>query len=467
MLSIINELNSSSNDDRTSQDQADQTHESYSNQKKKLSHIRNQSFRSNTKITKSDGRSDISAGRTNANINTTSNPSNTSITTVNQIDYLLHGQKLSDYDDLGEIGRGQFGTVHKVCPKNNPNLLLVWKKLNYEKMSLKERRQLQQEVQLLQTLQHPGVVRFIGKVHDLSSAHIYLLMEFCDGGDLGRYLDHTVRKGFHIPEDLILVWFAQLVDALHYCHTLSSGQVLHRDIKPQNVLMCQDFKTVKLGDFGLAKMLSPNQTLAQTHVGTPYYMSPEVLTRNQYDSKSDVWSLGCLLYEMATGNSPHSQATTLEVLQNLVITNDIKPLPMCYTKELFSLIKWMLTKKPSLRPSTKDLRKTLAFRMGCLLHFADTMAQVEEKKKQADQVIHIVKEKNNQLRTHIKELQKVIGSQRIEILRLQRGVLEQKAPYRQERVSHRRSTIAIDRSASLSSRNENKLLDNNHRGNLH
>lgn len=111
-------------------------------------------------------------------------------------------------------------------------------------MSIKERKQLQQEVQLLQTLRHPGIVKFFGKVHDPCSAHLYLLMEYCDGGDLGRYLDHTVRKGFYIPEDLLLVWFAQLVDALHYCHNLPSGQVFHRDIKPQNVLMCHDFKVM-------------------------------------------------------------------------------------------------------------------------------------------------------------------------------------------------------------------------------
>lgn len=74
-------------------------------------------------------------------------------------------------------------------------------------------------------------------------------------------------------------------------------------------------------------------------------MSPEVLTRNQYDAKSDIWSLGCLLYEMASGNSPHAQATSLEGLQALVNAGDLRLLPSCYTKELFSLIKWMLTRK--------------------------------------------------------------------------------------------------------------------------
>eukprot|EP01053_Blabericola_migrator_P010682 Blabericola_migrator_1__10681@NODE_609_length_7298_cov_332_353616_g442_i0_p1_GENE_NODE_609_length_7298_cov_332_353616_g442_i0NODE_609_length_7298_cov_332_353616_g442_i0_p1_ORF_typecomplete_len718_score67_70Pkinase/PF00069_25/9_2e74Pkinase_Tyr/PF07714_17/9_4e58Kinaselike/PF14531_6/2e16Pkinase_fungal/PF17667_1/2_2e12Kdo/PF06293_14/0_0003WaaY/PF06176_11/0_00043APH/PF01636_23/0_0044PIP49_C/PF12260_8/0_0031SAS4/PF15460_6/6_8SAS4/PF15460_6/9_3FTA2/PF13095_6/9_1FTA2/PF13095_6/44_NODE_609_length_7298_co len=295
-----------------------------------------------------------------------------------------YSQHLDDYEDLGEIGRGQFGSVHKVRLRSDPSVVLVWKKLDYQRMPEKEKRQLQQEVQLLQTLEHPHVVRYLGKINDKSNSHIYLLMEYCDGGDLSKYLDHTVRKGFPLPEDTILLWFAQLVDALHYCHTLPSGRVFHRDIKPQNVLICEKYRKVKLGDFGLAKMLKPQQHMAQTHVGTPYYMSPEVLNRSQYDAKSDIWSLGCLLFEMATGRSPHCKATTLEHLKSLVANNHIEKLPSMFSRELYSLILWMLTKNPANRPSTTDLKNTFAFRLGCFVSVGELITKVDAKRRALD-----------------------------------------------------------------------------------
>lgn len=115
-------------------------------------------------------------------------------------------------------------------------------------MAQTEKRQLQHEIQLLQTLDHPHVVKYLGKIHDRPSTQIYILMEYCDGGDLGNYLEHTVRKGFPLPEDTILLWLSQLVDALHYCHQLPSGKVFHRDIKPQNVLICEHYKVIKYGN---------------------------------------------------------------------------------------------------------------------------------------------------------------------------------------------------------------------------
>eukprot|EP01055_Gregarina_sp_Pseudo9_P005693 Gregarina_sp_Pseudo_9__5692@NODE_812_length_2181_cov_12_267507_g763_i0_p1_GENE_NODE_812_length_2181_cov_12_267507_g763_i0NODE_812_length_2181_cov_12_267507_g763_i0_p1_ORF_typecomplete_len684_score2_06Pkinase/PF00069_25/2_1e72Pkinase/PF00069_25/9_8e02Pkinase/PF00069_25/1_3e03Pkinase_Tyr/PF07714_17/3_3e57Pkinase_Tyr/PF07714_17/6e03Kinaselike/PF14531_6/8_2e16Pkinase_fungal/PF17667_1/1_5e12WaaY/PF06176_11/0_00022Kdo/PF06293_14/0_00031APH/PF01636_23/0_017APH/PF01636_23/2_1e03PIP49_C/PF12260_8/0_0041D len=316
-----------------------------------------------------------------------------------------YSQHLDDYEDLGEIGRGQFGSVHKVRLKADPSAVLVWKQLDYQRMPEKEKKQLQQEVQLLQTLEHPHVVRYLGKINDKTNSHIYLLMEYCDGGDLSKYLDHTVRKGFPLPEDTILLWFSQLVDALHYCHTLPSGRVFHRDIKPQNVLICEKYKKVKLGDFGLAKMLKPQQNMAHTHVGTPYYMSPEVLNRSQYDAKSDIWSLGCLLFEMATGKSPHYKATTLDHLKSLVANGNIDKLPSIFSKELYSLILWMLTKNASQRPSTTDLRGTFAFRLGCFVGLGSLIAKVDIKRR------HLDKE-NKQLKASLDDEKKLREEER-------------------------------------------------------
>eukprot|EP00918_Siedleckia_nematoides_P011415 GHVU01025085.1.p2 GENE.GHVU01025085.1~~GHVU01025085.1.p2 ORF type:complete len:170 (+),score=22.43 GHVU01025085.1:1034-1543(+) len=168
-------------------------------------------------------------------------------------------------------------------------------------MEDKEKRQLTQEVNLLRKLDHTNVVKYEGRILDAGSQHVYLIMEYCDGGDLSNYLSMTVKRGVYLDQERLLSYFSQLVSALNYCHNRPGGRVLHRDLKPQNVFLTDSRATVKLGDFGLAKMMDPSQCLAETQVGTPYYMSPEILAKGQYNEKSDIWSLGCLLYEMATG----------------------------------------------------------------------------------------------------------------------------------------------------------------------
>lgn len=295
---------------------------------------------------------------------------------------------LGDYEVVEDIGRGQFGVVQKICLKKQRERILVWKKIKYSEMEDAEKRQLAQEVQLLQALSHTNVVRYIGKINDKTTAVLYLIMEFCDGGDLARYLGHTVKKGHFLPEELILSWFRQLVDALYYCHTRPAGKVLHRDLKPQNILLSGKYKKLKLADFGLAKMLQPSQRMAQTHVGTPYYMSPEVLSRCQYDEKSDIWSLGCLIYEMSTGLSPFSRASSYEDLcqrvdQGITHTNDF---PAIYVPELLSTIEWMLSHHPQDRPTAEELKSTVLYKWASALRYRDLSDffrdMIEDQKRQ-------------------------------------------------------------------------------------
>eukprot|EP00914_Ancora_sagittata_P002455 GHVO01005432.1.p1 GENE.GHVO01005432.1~~GHVO01005432.1.p1 ORF type:complete len:368 (+),score=54.48 GHVO01005432.1:345-1448(+) len=286
-------------------------------------------------------------------------------------------QDLNDYIDLGEIGRGQFGSVHKVMLKTRKDRLLVWKKVDYRKMTDREKMQLAQEVRLLQSLDHEGVVKFAGKINEKTSRHLYLIMEYCDGGDLNSYLEYTVRRGQPLPEELIVSFFAQLTRALHYCHTRPEGRVLHRDLKPQNVFLLCNYSKAKLGDFGLAKRLQPKQAMTATTVGTPYYMSPEVLKRNSYDEKSDVWALGCLVYEMATGVPPHSKADSFEALQKLVFSGQTGEFSCRYSDELHLIIRKMLAIKPGERPTTSEIMQTAIFKWGdAISRISDLSAQI-------------------------------------------------------------------------------------------
>ncbi|KAL0213055.1 hypothetical protein RCL1_006681 [Eukaryota sp. TZLM3-RCL] len=173
-------------------------------------------------------------------------------------------------------------------------------------------------------------------------------MGYCSNGDLYKYLKS--RRSNYLPEEQILDWFIQLCLALQYCH---SKHILHRDIKTQNVFLT-DNNVAKLGDFGIAKVLSSTIDVAKSVVGSPLYMSPEILDHRPYNAKSDVWSLGCVLYEMST----MKHAFDAENMNNLIfkiIRGKYPPPPSHYSIELVNLIRQMLSKDPALRPSVNQI----------------------------------------------------------------------------------------------------------------
>lgn len=121
-------------------------------------------------------------------------------------------------------------------------------------------------------------------------------MEYCEYGDLGFNVKMLKKRGQHYSEPIILNWFIQILMALEYIH---KRKILHRDIKLSNIFLTK-CGSVKIGDFGISKQLSTEVDKAHTLVGTPYYLSPEVCKNDPYTYKSDIWSLGCVLYELCT-----------------------------------------------------------------------------------------------------------------------------------------------------------------------
>ncbi|WWC91663.1 uncharacterized protein L201_006609 [Kwoniella dendrophila CBS 6074] len=285
--------------------------------------------------------------------------------------------EMDKYKLISNIGKGSFGVISKVQRVTDGKEFAL-KQLDYSKMTEKDRKQILAEVAILDSLKHRNIVQLIQKIKDPKNERIYIVMEYCTSGDLGTLIRKAQRSNQPIHEDKIWNIFLQITLALHHCHwpaerpsklglaRLSQGnqqqqtadggiaryQVLHRDLKPENVFLSDDF--VKLGDFGLSKDMG-TASFTSTYVGTPLYMPPEILAENRYDTKSDIWSLGCLVYEMCALHSPFSQAQTQAELISLVKSGKLPALPAQYSPALKSVIKAMLTLNPVKRPSTKDL----------------------------------------------------------------------------------------------------------------
>ncbi|KAJ8590485.1 kinase-like protein [Rhizopogon salebrosus TDB-379] len=278
------------------------------------------------------------------------------------------GGFLELYEPLDIIGNGSFGIIRKVRRKSDGQML-ARKELNFERMSDRDRKQIVAEVNILKDLHHEHIVRYHDRHVDREAGILYILMEYCGGGDLSTVIKQAQKHNRPVPEDTIWNYFMQILLALNYCHhpgshgRTGSGtegdarekrpQILHRDLKPDNVFLDQS-NTVKLGDFGLSKALS-QANFANTYVGTPYYMSPELMQERAYDSKSDIWSLGCLIYELCALKPPFHEAKTHAELSIFIRNGRIPPLPKGYSQALSSVIKAMLSLNPAMRPSAAQL----------------------------------------------------------------------------------------------------------------
>lgn len=262
------------------------------------------------------------------------------------------------YEILETLGSGSYGKVEKIRRKIDDKIL-VWKEINFGNMSEKEKTQLVSEVNILRELRNPFIVRYHDRIVDKPNTKLYIIMECCKGGDLSQIIKKCRREMTNLDEGLIWRILAQCVLALKECHcrkeNAESKPILHRDLKPANILL-DDNKNIKMGDFGLAKELSSRSKMAQTNVGTPFYMAPEIMNEHDYDEKSDIWSLGCLIYELAALRPPFD-ATNAISLAVKVNQGHFSRIPRKYSDSLFSVIRAMIHVDPRKRPSVEELEK--------------------------------------------------------------------------------------------------------------
>ena len=249
------------------------------------------------------------------------------------------------YETVKSIGSGSFGQGYLVRHKYEDKNYVV-KKVKTRDMSQKDRENTEQEVRLLQKLRHSNIVAYKDSYIDRDQ-FLCIVMVYCEGGDV--YTKIKSNKGKKFAEGQILSWLAQTLMALLYLH---ERRILHRDLKTQNIFLKND--RVKLGDFGIAKVLDGTKDFANTCIGTPYYMSPELFKNKPYSYKSDVWALGCVVYEMC--NLRHAfDAQSLNGLAMKILKGSYPPPNQSYSKVLRDLVTNMLSVNPKDRPSLIDV----------------------------------------------------------------------------------------------------------------
>lgn len=246
------------------------------------------------------------------------------------------------------IGKGSYGEVSLVKHKKDKKQY-VMKKVDLSKASDKERKAAEQEAKLLSQLRHPNIVSYRESFQD-DQGFLYIVMNFCEGGDLYTKLKSQVKECQMLKETQVVEWFVQITMALQYMH---ERHVLHRDLKTQNIFLTKS-NIIKVGDLGIARVLESASDMASTLIGTPYYMSPELFTNKPYNHKSDVWALGCCVYEMCTLRHAFN-AKDMSSLVYKILKGKFPPLPSNYSPDLCSIVHSMLEQDPQKRPSAQRL----------------------------------------------------------------------------------------------------------------
>ena len=256
--------------------------------------------------------------------------------------------KSSRYSVVKIIGRGSFGTAYLVRRKSD-SFLYVMKKLALEQLGQKERAEAMNECAVLTRLRnHPNIVRVVE--HFVDDARLCIVMEYADGGDLAKRIEAQAASKSHFREEQVLDWFVQICLALKHAH---DRKILHRDLKPQNIFLTAK-NYVRLGDFGISKVLTNTLSVASTCVGTPLYLAPELCEGKEYDVKADAWSLGAILYELCALQPPFT-ANTMPALIMRICGEAPPPISGDFSEATKALTMRLLDKDPTKRPRVHDV----------------------------------------------------------------------------------------------------------------
>ena len=255
---------------------------------------------------------------------------------------------MENFEIINKLGSGGFSKVYKVKRKID-NQIYALKKVQILNLSEKQKMSSLNEIRVLASIKSKYVVNYKEAFLDEKDSTLCLVMEYADRGDLANRIKEQKKKGKYFNEKDIWRVFIQLVKGLKSLHDLD---ILHRDIKSSNIFLFSD-GTAKLGDLNVCKILS-NNVLGHTQAGTPSYAAPEVWLEKPYGLKSDIWSLGCVLYEIISLHCPFRGENVVE-LYNKVLVGEFSRIPNKFSDELNWIILHMINLDVDKRLSCDEL----------------------------------------------------------------------------------------------------------------
>ncbi|KAM7155115.1 serine/threonine-protein kinase Nek9 isoform 2-T2 [Molossus nigricans] len=251
------------------------------------------------------------------------------------------------YIPIRVLGRGAFGEA-TLYRRTEDDSLVVWKEVDLTRLSEKERRDALNEIVILALLQHDNIIAYYN--HFMDNTTLLIELEYCNGGNL---YDKILRQKDKLFEEEMVIWYLfQIVSAVSCIH---KAGILHRDIKTLNIFLTKA-NLIKLGDYGLAKKLNSEYSMAETLVGTPYYMSPELCQGVKYNFKSDIWAVGCVIFELLTLKRTFDATNPLNLCVKIV--QGIRAMEVDssqYSLELIQMVHACLDQDPEQRPTADEL----------------------------------------------------------------------------------------------------------------
>nr|BAA32569.2 NRK-related kinase [Tetrahymena pyriformis] len=288
---------------------------------------------------------------------------------------------ITDFEILKRLGEGSFGSVYQVKRKSDEKIYAM-KKVKMISLSTKEKEMALNEVRILASIKSDNVISYKEAFYDDKSSTLCIIMDFAAKGDVLAQITDKKKRHSYFEENVIWKYAADMLLGLKSLHDM---KILHRDMKGANVFIAED-GSLKLGDLNVSKV--QKRDYAYTQTGTPYYTSPEVWQNRPYDSKCDVWSLGCVLYEITTLEPPF-KGISMEDLYKKVLRGNFQPINLQrYSSDLQKFIENCLKVEPRNRSSVEQLLNNKFI----IPHLkAEQVAVLEKKKKEKIDLLQTIK----------------------------------------------------------------------------
>ena len=277
---------------------------------------------------------------------------------------------MKNFEIINKLGDGAYSEVFKVRRKADSKIYAL-KKVKLKNLKEKEKINSLSEIRILASIKSPFIISYKEAFFTIEDKSLNLVMEFADNGDLYQKIKYYKSKNLFFDEKDVWKIFIQITRGLKTLHDLN---ILHRDFKSANIFLFKE-GAAKIGDLNVSKIITKG--LGNTQTGTPYYASPEVWNNSPYDCKSDIWSLGCILYEMLTLNPPF-HADNFDGLYKKVMSGKYNKINSRYSEDMNELLKLLFKVDPKERPNCDEILKSEIIRKRIEFFKAETGLELND-----------------------------------------------------------------------------------------